>query len=389
MAQISTATPVSRHKQDSSLDCGRACAQMLIAHFAQSGASGGSAVAVTQSVLRTREPDPIDDPVNPSWYTHPDELQVLLDKAPELAASGMHWSVVSRTTFKSLSEIMLVALVEGMPSVVTTGASDHWMVLIAAEVTNDQLQYLQFLDPLPPLGQATAHTIVDNCGLGFDGETYVPVDVTKTKFGTFGFRVGSTPSPAGLTDYSDKFVGIVRVAAPSPGGGSAALPKVKKWLDKSQAAMIPGSLTDGLNALADRWKLRPLSQLVGPGASAPREVVRRVQNIDSPNDAAEYYELFTLRRQGLEFGLIGARAPDGSLLHFQFTTNQALLDSIAAGSLSDPLWWRRQSKTLSSPYYPYERLNIPGEAPQFKRLFDGAGLTQGRTPGDQKRDGRQ
>lgn len=386
MAQITIAAPVIRHKQDLSLDCGRACAQMLIAHFAQAGAAPGAAVAVSQNALRTREPDPTDDVVNPSWYTHPDELQVLLDQAPELAASGMHWNVVSRTTFKSLSEVMIEALANGMPSVVTTGAADHWMVLISAGVTDDQLQYLQFLDPLPPLNQATAHTIGDNCGLGFDGETYVPEHVTKNEFGSFGFRVGTTPPPAGLTDYSDKFVGIVRVAGPSPGGGSAGLHNIKKWLDKSQPAVIEGQLTLGLQVIADRWQLRPLTHLVSPGSTAPREVVRRVRNIDNPNDATEYYDLFTLRRQGLEYGLIGAKAPDGSLLHFQFTINPPLLNSIAAGSPSDPLWWRRQSKTLSSPYYPYERVSVPGGAPQFTRVFDGVELTPGGTRGGRKRD---
>ena len=215
-------TAVIRHQQDSGLNCGRACAQMLIAHFAQAAAARGSAVAVSQEDLRTREPSPNDDVNKPSWYTHPDELQILLDRAPELQALGTAWNVVARGTFQSLSAIMLEALVNGMPSAITTGPTDHWMVLIGAGVSDDDsLQYLEFLDPLPPIGQATAHTIGDNCGLGFNGETYVPQEVKSGEFGAFGFRVGTTPPPPGLTDYSDKFVAIV-------GSAIQAVPEVRR-----------------------------------------------------------------------------------------------------------------------------------------------------------------
>jgi hypothetical protein len=401
-------TAVLRHQQDSGLNCGRACAQMLIAHVAQAAAARGSAVT-DQSILQTREPFPQDDIKNPSWYTHPDELQILLAQAPELQGFGTSWNVEVRETFKSLSAVMLEALVNGMPSAITTGPTDHWMVLVGAGVSDDNgLQFLQFLDPLPPIGQATAHTIGDNCGLGFNGETYVPQEVTSGQFGSFGFRVESVPPPGNLTNYSDKFVAVVGstvsvappVAAEVADGGTEAenggteaengrtegnnggargrdrnAPRrrrggepqnVKRWIERSEPTIMRGNLVDALAALAARWRLPPLRDLVD---SSPTDAVRRVQNIDRITD---HYNLFTLRSQNHRYGLIGGAAPDGTLLHFQFTTNSRLLDSIAAAPPGEPLWWsHRRTRTLSSPYYPFRRLNpLVVTQPRFSRLFD-------------------
>ena len=377
-------TAVLRHQQDSGLNCGRACAQMLIAHVALAAAARGSAVT-DQSTLQTREPFPQDDINRPSWYTHPDELQILLAHAPELQGLGTSWNVEARETFRSLSAVMLEALVNGMPSAITTGPTDHWMLLVGAGVSDDDsLQYLQFLDPLPPIGQATAHTIGDNCGLGFNGETYVPQEVAAGQFGSFGFRVESVPPPTGLTDYSDRFVAVVGstvsagpdVAAepadggtePGNGGTNGRAPQnVERWLERIKPTIMRGSLLDAFAALATQWRLPPLRDLVD---SSPTDTVRRVQNFDRTTD---HYNLFTLRSGNLPFGLIGGAAPDGTLLHFQFTTNRRLLDSIAAGPPGDPFWWsHRRTRTLSSPYYPFRRLLTPtiGGLSQFSRLFD-------------------
>jgi hypothetical protein len=371
-------TAVMRHQQDSGLNCGRACAQMVIAHVVQAAAARGSAVAVSQDILQTREPFPVDDVNKPSWYTHPDELKALLANAPELQGSATTWNVEARATFKSLSAIMLEALVNGMPSAIPTGPTDHWMLLVGAGVSGDDaLQFLQFLDPLPPIGQATAHTIGDNCGLGFNGETYVPQDVQAGEFGSFGFRVESVPPPAGLTDYSDKFVAVVGSgsAPPPPDGGNGgggdgprrrAPQDVQRWIERSERTIMTGSLVQAFAKLAAQWRLPALRDLVD---SSPREAVRRVQNIDRTTDS---YNLFTLRSQSLRYGLIGGTAPDGTLLHFQFTTNNRLLDSIAAEPPVEPLWWSHgKTRTLSSPYYPFRRLISPLiSIPRFSRLFD-------------------
>ena len=97
--------------------------------------------------------------------------------------------------------------------------------------------------------------------------------------------------------------------------------------------------------------------------------MRRVQNIDR---ISEHYNLFTLRSSTVRHGLIGSTTPDGTLLHFQFTTNARLLDSIDAAPPLEPLWWsHRQTRTLSTPYYPFRRLSRPIDAfPRFNRLFD-------------------
>src|SRR5262245_1240576 len=118
MPHVTTASPVLRHQQDFGENCGRACAQMLISHVAQPAAPGGNAVSVGQDVLQTRELSPKDAPDH--WFTHPDELQDLLARAPELAGSGTVWNVVARDTLKALLAIVLDALTNGMPSVITT-----------------------------------------------------------------------------------------------------------------------------------------------------------------------------------------------------------------------------------------------------------------------------
>ena len=376
---------VRRHRQDDGFSCGRACAQMLIAHVAQAAAARGDAVIVTQLKLKSLEQDPVD--VDHKWSTHPDELHKLLDQAPQLQGSGLTWNVVASDKLKAVKTLMLEALVNGLPSAITTGETDHWIVLVGAEVSaGDDLQYLEFLDPQPVIGQVTAHTIGDDCGSGFNGQTYVPEQVKEGQFGAFDFRIGSAPTPAGLTNYTDKFVAVVcgalpaqpeMAAAPENGGAenggsgpddeNASQPlNVERWLDRGEPPIMTGSLVGAFKAVAERWQLGPLQTLI---QSTPTDVVRQVRNIDLET---EHYNLFTLSSPNVPHGLIGTMAPDGSLLHFQFTTNARLLSSIRAVPPGEHLWWsRRRTRTLLSPYYPLRRFLHPGDAnPRFIRLFD-------------------
>jgi hypothetical protein len=368
MAEHEIDPPLKRHRQDSGVNCGRACAQMIIAHFALRRAGTGEPV-ISQQELQEREPFRQDNTNEPSWYTHPDELQVLLDDAEELEHVDIRWRVAARKQFTDLLAIILAALRDEIPSVINTGPTDHWNIVTAVGANGEAVQYLKLLDPLPPLGAETVHTIDDDCNKDFNGQIYVPQPVSKAEFGRYAFEVGSTPPPGNLKDYSGKFVAIVGSTRPRA-EELTRIRDLRYHLLFDRQPMLRMPFVRSFGELAAYWQLAPLRQLV---EAHPIDTVREVMDIDTPGQS---YHLVTLRSRDLPYGLIGAVAPSGALLHFQFTTSSELLDSITKTKADEDLWWSpRHPRTLASPYYPYVRVSEQGGQVIFKRIFDGLPLT--------------
>src|SRR5436190_16729848 len=107
MRTITLGRALYHHCQDTPTNCGRACSQMIISSLVQSPFTGSGITApasatpiiVTQDTLKNREPDSADVVRSGErhWYTHPDELLILMRDAPEYTVPGdWSWRIANR-----------------------------------------------------------------------------------------------------------------------------------------------------------------------------------------------------------------------------------------------------------------------------------------------------
>lgn len=370
---LRTQRPVHRHVQDTPTNCGRACAQMIISSLTQgplpgslpSPADKSSPIAVEQSVLQRREaPNDVDNTATPSWYTHPDELHHLLQNAPELAP-GSSWHVSAHATLDPLIADVVLALQNGLPSVINLRVTDHWAVVIGAQLNEKgQLSWLHVLDPLwPP--NAPTHSYVDICD---DSGGYAdPWIFEKGQFGAFEMEIGKVPNPAGMQDYQGQYVGIVPGVAPSPDdlGPLAEKLKMPRERTRQQTGTSPGApnhaaLITELTSIAAEVESPELAALISSQASP---IVRTVRDIRGSGDM---YTLLSLFNDQLRYGVIAAFDPyDHRLMHFRFVTVPLL-----SANTDEVLWWTREFlPSLPSPYFPF-REEVGAGGPSFKRLVD-------------------
>src|SRR5262245_5698709 len=218
MASLTIERALYHHCQDTGTNCGRTCAQMIISSFVQSPFpwSGGTApgagtpVPVTQGTLQQREPQPSDTVNSPQWYTHPDEMLILMRDAPEYTVPfDWDWRLANRATPDELLAEVMASLARGMPSIININGWDHWVVVVGAETdAADQLVTLRMRDPLPH--DPRNHTYIDGCNAPNNGESYgAPWDLDAGELGDYSLELGTVPPPRGLTDYSGRCVGIV------------------------------------------------------------------------------------------------------------------------------------------------------------------------------------
>jgi hypothetical protein len=375
MPMIAPTRAVHRHAQDTDTSCGRACAQMVIASLAQGPPAGGSptaahkaaAVVVSQKALQDRETDPVDNVVTPSWYTHPDELEALLHGASELSAADQDWRVVSHSELTDLLADIVLALERGMPSIININSSDHWVVVVGAQVTNKgKLQSLVMLDPLPlaPL----PHTYIDQCSISFDGVTVAdPWRLSKKQLGDFDVQIGDVPPPPGMTDFSGQFLAIIH-GAPTSGAdleikGQEIAPDGAEPLPPPPSGGAGGGahpLIAELAVTARNWNIPGLQDLLADDVTP---VIRTVHDADG---SASTYLLLSLFNDKIGRGVVATFDPNdkNALKHLRFVKSPLLPPDV-----DENLWWSQKPlRTLPSPYFPFRRPG--GSAEAFERVFD-------------------
>lgn len=377
----SAARAVFRHRQDTFTNCGRACAQSVISSLVQSPAVGGAPpasttpVPVDQMTLQSREID-AKDGHGDVWYTHPDELVALLKVAPELKGLAHHarakWRIGKHDSLPLLMADVVTTLKKGVPPLVNIRGVDHWVVVAEAGLSGQSLNYLMFLDPTD-IPSHIAHSYRDVCNTQLDGHLYAPWNVDASDLGALDFAIGTTPPPAGMKDYSGKFVTIAhgtkatkaQLAAMAAGFATAAA-----WTPAPVAGNTHPLVAE-LRLRAVTWGLAPLQRLL---SARPRLVVRRVEDIAG---GPLQHRLVSLYSDVLQYGLIGVfGATEPRLAHFRFTTSQAFERSLSATLEREPLWWARaRQPSLNSPYYPFRRETLATGRPRFRRLIDNAIFT--------------
>ena len=366
---------VYEHAQDSPHDCGRACAQMVISSLILGPPTGNPPsqadakvpIPFTQDQLRLREPDPVDVISAPSWKTHPDELHALLATAPELPAALQDWRLAVYNTVDQLFIALPVALQGGMPAILNLYSQDHWAVVVGVGVDGGGvLEYIEVADPLPP--EPTNHTYIDQCS--GEGLTIAdPVRYDVQQLANLQLEIGDMPNPAGMTNYSGRFVMLVHRTHKFDPQKWRKLPTPPPW--DPLATLPPVVDQDSINTMRERllsrahaWNIRRLSAVL---ATPTVQVARIVRDIGGT--LAPYY-LLSAFNLSLGDGVVGVfDVSDHAPLHFRFTKNRKFDQSLQRRP-GEILWWTRDFlPTLQSPYFPFAR-TLVGNKSQYQRLFD-------------------
>ena len=377
MIPFSTSDDILRHIQDTDRDCGRACAQMIIAALTLAPASGvnPSSISVlpTQAVLAARERDH-PDPPQPGdvWLTHPDEMLELLTKSQELVAAGTNgWRLQAYATAKKLvADVLHTLATLGMPSVVSTRQNDHWVVIKAAHRDDRGRLLIELLDPLDAVITARQHQYADDCNLQSNGHAYIKYEVHRNALIGLHLMINPRPNPAGMNDYAGKCVGILYGAAPTDRVLDETMTGIVDLFPKTRSGgrrPTDDELHAELVASAAAWGLKPVQRFL---ASAPQVVACRwVRGIELP--AVEYALLSLLGGpgpHGVPQGLMAAFDEDGALQQLQFTNDEAAIRSLARFAGQDLWMTTRWLPTLPSPFYPFVR--DQNQADRYVRLVN-------------------
>jgi hypothetical protein len=404
MAIIATTTkPVYRHQQDTGRDCGRACAQMIISSLSQAGSSASTIIAVEQEELRQLETNRID--IEHWWFTEPDEFCGLLKTATDLNATDRDWRVASHSTVdKLLADLILSMQAYGRPAAVTTGAIEHWMVLIAVHKdAADKFVFLLF-NPLPSsiasnvlLGAPPfQHKFMDACGT--DQQPLLVVnhgsDIADLNLKIAGFtkpkkaKVVSPaaevqqgvklPPPSAVASHSGKAVGVV-FGASTPTETLTLLAATLKSSRLNPARLMVSNPVDAVQSalparfrsLTESFQIKAVQQvLMAPDLAIT--AIRQVTDLKQPNLK---YVLCSGYSHNARHGFVAAF--DGSaqadLLHVQITNDMTLIKSLAAFP-GEPLFWTTEQTThfppMAMPYFVFRAK--PGQPGTLVRLYDNA-----------------
>ena len=377
MTTYSTTDDILRHIQDNNNNCGRACAQMIIAALTLAPSSGTNpasiSVAPTQATVASREADQ-PDPANPGdvWLTHPDEMLDLLKSSPELITAGTNdWQLRAHATGKLLvADVLNTLATQHMPAVVSTRQNDHWVVIKGAHRDAAGRLLIELLDPLDAVIMTRQHHFEDDCNLLTNGQAYVKYEVTRNALIGLDLEIDPRPNPPGMHDYAGKCVGILYGPVPSGKALDKTLAEIVDVAPKKEMVGRPSldDLQAELVSSARAWKLEPVDRFL---QSAPHPVAFRwVRGIELPD--IEYALLTLLAGDGAggkpRQGLMAAFDAEGTLQQMQFTTDENAVRSLTRFDGQDLWWTTRRLPILPSPFYPFAR--AVNQANQYVRLVN-------------------
>lgn len=401
MATIATTTkPVYRHRQDTGVSCGRACAQMIISSLSQHGSAPTSTIAVDQETLRTRETNKID--IVDWWFTEPDELRDLLAGAPELSLADRNWRVASHSSSnKLLADLILSMAAHHCPAAVATGPNDHWMTLIEVQLTAGRYAFV-FLNPLPsaltvgPPG-AFKHKYVDpQCGTNQQPLVVVnqgnevadlsltikgrPIPKTITIVSPAGEQqTGQTLPPLSTVGtYTGKATGVTFGPPQLP----AAITALAQVLKTSRLAQFRIMAADPVNvvrsnqraqfrSLTESFDAKPAEQTL----MATDLVIRATRLVEDVLRPQMKFVLSSGYSAEARSGFVAAFDSSilGELLHVQITDDEMLINSVARYH-GEPLYWTNEPTShfppMAMPYFVFRKKR--GQPNTLIRLYDDA-----------------
>jgi len=375
--RIAVKYPVYRHGSDDvSRDCGRACAQMVIASLVRGAqnASPTTSVPETQQSLRARETYEAAHAgaQGPGgWETFPDELVDLLKNSADLTTLMQNsWHVVGHSpsagatadndqALQDLLAEIVAGLKLGKPAILNMKAVDHWVVVSKAWVNDDgSVEKIKYVDPagLDTGITGAGHRYTDACHS--EGADYWLIK-TSADLADFELAVGNV-SPR---KYAGKYLAIV------PDGVLPAIAsKAKKKAPKLPAPIL-GPAPDvqtGLLEVAADLGLDELKALLDTNPDVQTRVVKDIQG------SSQQYLLGSLFDTHGGQGLIGAfNVRTNRVSRFRLTLRSELHRALIGVPAGENLWWtRRRLTTWSLPFYPFQQIG-PGI---FRRLGDGQPL---------------
>ena len=386
--EITTRFPVYRHaSDDQGKDCGRACAQMVIASVALGLQGVGSAQPVpeTQQSIRDRE---TYEAANPGfqgpgeWFTFPDELVQVLQPSAQFGGPLQNVWYVARHTptldatpahdvaLQKLLTDIVAGLKRGLPSVLNIRANDHWVTVANAWVNNDgSVSAIRFADPLFPSSVASnQHTYIDACEAQ---QTYWMTE-SDVLLAEFELAVaGFLPN-----DYEGDYIAVV----PGPVRRRGLLMSVWwiAWVERVNNTMakrasapppvppIPTSRTDiktGLQDVAAYLGVPELNALLGANVPIVFRTVRDIEGSD------ETYLIGSMFDSHQHQGLIGIfNSTRNGVSSSGLTRRDDFHGALGVVPETESLWWTRRRLTIGSfPFYPFRQVR----AGKFGRLADG------------------
>ena len=392
LTEIAVQYPVFRHGSDNvARDCGRACAQMVIASLVLGGqnAAADRPVPETQQSVRNRETFEAANAgaTGPGgWDTFPDELVEVLTNSPDLMGMIQNrWRVAHHTpaadaspgndrALQNLLADIVVGLKLGKPAILNCKSVDHWVVVSRAWVNDDgSVDSIQFVDPagLDTGITGAGHTYTEACHN--EGMDYWSI-WTPIELAAFELTVGTVPPPT----YSGEYVAIVPSPVRRPAGFLKSplaffslIQKVVTFFERHPPAQppVPGPVDDiqtALRQVARHLGLSELHDLLDAHPDVRTLVVKDIEGSD------ERYLLGSLFDPHSGRGLIGVfNVATNRAARFRLTRRSDLHQSLSGVPADGTLWWtRRRLTTWSLPYYPFQKIG-PGK---YERLGDGASL---------------
>lgn len=372
---FTTQYPVYRHASDDPAhDCGRACAQMVIASVAFGSVGAGATQPVPESQQSIEQREYYEaahaGASGPGqWATYPDELVQVLESTPQLGGPPQNvWNVAtyrpargakpgSDSALQKLLKDIVRGLKRGLPSILNIRSVDHWVVVDTAWVkTSGSVVSIRFVDPvgLPSTVSGTHHTYQDGCGNAQSAAYWMTE--TYADLAQFQLAVGAYAP----TSYKGKYVAVV------PGQVTANLTPAEPGPAPAPVSTTRTEIKTSLEDVAAYLGLTDVQALLNTN---PEIIVRTVKDVQGSTDTYVIGSLFDASKdQGL-IGIFNART--NRVYTFVLTKLGNFHAALKAVPAAEALWWTRRELTVgSSPLYPF-RLVSPGK---FERLVDRAPL---------------
>jgi hypothetical protein len=370
-----TAKPeIDRHSQDTfTTFCGRACAQMVIAALTRApGATPTSELPVTQEVLFNREFDhsPETSSDTNRWFTHPNEMWLLLKDSPELQGVGLaEWRLAAYPMGENLhgakrllADVVMTLQKEAKPAAVTVGKADHWILVVGVRFNSSEGLMFEIQDPTDGVLPPPIHHYVDACNTDGNGRTYVVAEPHDGEgFLRMRLDVASRTKPAGLPNYGGSCVGILCGEQPGPSDLDSLAANI--FRGASPRKPFADRLAE-IRYVAQAFQIEELNELLsGAALVADRPVVEVATN-------APAYQLVAAHSTtpaGWRGLLAVFSSRSGALTQIRFTSDRRLVESLLDFPERTLLWSQDQPEVFESPYYPFVRNSALAG---FVRLFD-------------------
>lgn len=358
------------HSMDGPYECGRTCAQVIIAAVTVPSTAANSTPIVSQQEIKNDE----NVPTAP-WYFTPVEMRHALRKR----SGRTDWSVVVHADgFACLASIQagLGASGHRQPVPVMHGARDHWVVYYSAQIVGTDTHFGTF-SPSPQT--ARVHTFRDDCapsGMGGD----VLIDRKASELVTDYLIVEGNAPDAGGVQYAGKAVTVQPPLAARALSNAAALTAAYRARFPQSTESLPhlqalGELREhglpGLQAVADRFRLEELGEALR-GASLAGALF-----VEGFGGSGPSYLLALYRGARTHVIAVHAAAAGAGVAQYMFTTEAT---EIAQFTRQGRIVW---ASGIPSPgrgrrFFPYLVRNPGAASLELERLVDGFSHRVGR-----------